>query len=488
MHDLFALPEIVAAILTTDTLEHSLLRSCLYVNRLFSHEATRNLWDRCGSGFPVNTFRNKEPTVYNLANIASVDVSRAQYYANCIRELRFIRGAEDWPRINEGEQWHKNLLTVHFPILESFTSDGSTSISSGLEMLKTTEPFYDFRPSACSGLFWHVLRCSPKVKIIDLALDEPENFEAIKEEAIKFIESAPALSSLSLTYFYHEGSEFPNQFWPPDVLRSLAELPVFRKLKGQNLSESLLQDLPEGSFPALKELATGYTGSVDMLPPLFPHLSVLKLELAKPVRGALAVLADLSSLTCLDLTFAEGSTVSGPELIALAYRCPRLTTLNLPSAAVLMMDDPCPRGEFINDTTIEEFARALPDLQTFSFGLEDRSTLTHQAIISLARHCPGLGYFHIAADVCMPDLIEGLMKIGEAPLPDMNFMCFYLPEDADHTYDNARELAEELVVRLAPGLFEFEINEGSESDIEMQDLAEVILSNHELRESLRNRR
>jgi hypothetical protein len=137
-----------------------------------------------------------------------------------------------------------------------------------------------------------------------------------------------------------------------------------------------------------------------------------------------------------------------------------------------MMEDPCPRGEDINDATIEAFASALPNLDTFSIGLEDHSALTHQAIISLARHCPQLGYFHITADVCIPDLIEGLKKIGDAPLGSMTHMRFYLPEDVKHTYEDITGLAEQFVRKLAPGLCEFQIIDGSESDEQFWNLAD----------------
>jgi hypothetical protein len=475
MHDLFSIPEMVAAILMTDTVEHALLQSCLQVNRLFSHEATRILWKRCGTEFPTTSWRQNEPAAHTLANIAACDVSRAQYYANCIRELRFVRGQEDWPKITEGEQWHDHLLNLHFPILESFTSDGCTKDDSELDALKTTTPFYDFHSPERVGLFWHVLKSSPNLKSIDLALDEPDFFESVEKEAVEFIKSTPALASLSLSFVYRDGKDFPNNIWQPGILRALAALPMFRKLQGQNLNPKFLQNLPAGSFPALTELATGYAGSTAILPSLFPHLSVLELELSEPMNKGLGRLADLSCLTYLDLTFAEDSTFSGPDLIALAHGCPRLTTVNLPSTSVLKMEDPCPRGEGINDATIDAFARSLPNLNNFCIGLEDRSALTHQAIISLARHCPELSYFHITADVFMPDLIEGLKAVGDVPLQSMAFMRFYLPEDVEYTYENTSELAEQLVRRLAPGLCEFQLINGSASDIELQDLVEGLI-------------
>jgi len=481
MHDLLGIPEMVAAFLQANTVEHALLRNCLYVNRLFSHEASRILWNRCGSGFPVSYSRNKEPTVHALANIAARNVPRAQYHANCIRELRFVRSQEDWLKTTDGEQWHDCLLNIHFPILESFASDGRTMDDSELDVLKTTGPFYDFQAAEHVGLFWHILRSSPKLKTIHLAMDELHSFETVQEEVVKFIKSTPALTSLTLTLNYRDHEEFPHNIWPPGVLSSLAELPVFSKLQGQILSANALQNLPEGSFPSLRELVTGYVGSIDVLPSLFPYLSVLRLELFNTIDGGLGRLADLSCLTNLDLTFFEGSSFSGPDLIELAHGCPHLTTVTLPSTSVLMMDDPCPWGKDIDDTTVEKFARALPKLSTFSFGLENRSALTHQAIISLARHCPELGYFHITADVSIPDLLKDLMKLVDAPLRSMHFMRFYLPENVGHTYENIKELADQLAYVLAPDLCEFQISDGSDSDIEFQDLVEGCLSPPSLR-------
>jgi hypothetical protein len=172
-----------------------------------------------------------------------------------------------------------------------------------------------------------------------------------------------------------------------------------------------------------------------------------------------------------DLTYATGSSISEPDLLALAHGCPNLKTVNLPAASELMAGEPCPRGECIDDITIDKFARALPKIETFSFGLGNCSVLTHQAVISLARYCPELGYFHITANISIPDLIQGLEEVSKeisaAPLPSVTFIGFYLIEDIPHTYGNIASLADRLV-RLAPLLCELEITDGSEDDDEFQ--------------------
>jgi hypothetical protein len=144
------------------------------------------------------------------------------------------------------------------------------------------------------------------------------------------------------------------------------------------------------------------------------------------------------------------------------------------------MGKPCPRGESIDDTTIDIFARALPEIEIFTFGLKNRSALTHQAVISLARHCPELCYFHITANISIPDLIQGLEEVGKEieapPLPSVVFMSYYHDENIQHIYGNIHSLAYQLA-RLAPQLCEFAITDGSEDDEEFQlQFQSVILS------------
>ena len=144
-------------------------------------------------------------------------------------------------------------------------------------------------------------------------------------------------------------------------------------------------------------------------------------------------------LTCSrELTFVEGSIISGPDLLALAHGCPKLRTIELPGSFEIIRMKPCPRGESIDDTTIDIFARALPKIQTFTFGLE--TALTHRAVISLARHCPELYYFHIMANISIPDLIQGLEEVEKeieaALLISVEIMKYYHDENIQHIYGN----------------------------------------------------
>jgi hypothetical protein len=277
MHRLFSITEIVAIILTTDRSGIVLLRSCLRVNRLFSHEAVRILWHRCRVGIPFSYFR--APTVLDLAKLAARDVSRAQYYANCIHELQFICSDEYW--LQPGGQWYNSLLNLRFPALESFTA-GSYWIDDEFNKF-----LFEWLEQS-----WRI-KSSPNLKALHLVLNESYSFEGI-EEAIWFINYTPILSSLSVSHSFDP--------WPLADLKSLAALPALRKLQGKNLSAELLKDLPKG-FPVLEELVTTYVGSLDIIPSLFPHLSVLTLEFSQPILEGLSPLADLSFMTSLYYVF-----------------------------------------------------------------------------------------------------------------------------------------------------------------------------------------
>jgi hypothetical protein len=479
MHELFTIPEIVTAILLTDTFEHRMLQNCLLVSRLFSHEATRVLWARCGTSFPLSNgwLREKLPTVHDLAKITAKDTARGQYYANQIRQLRFVRDKEDW----EG-QWCDELLKLEFPLLEAFTSDSCANEYPDLGPLKMKSPFYTFDSNANNELFYHILKSSPKLKALDLMMDEPVDkdepyhpFQFLEEEAIRFINATPILSSLSLPFTYRTGFEVPLNTWSPAILSALGSLPSLHKLCGQILTSASLSSLPPSSFPALRELDVKFSGPLSAIPTAFPHLSLLKLELQDPSTSGLGSLGALGKLEMLDITFAENeeNSFSASDLLAIAHGCPRLHTLNIPSNVTLMMENPCPVVDDISDSTIEELASALPNLQQLCIGIENRDALTHSAIISLANHCPALSYFSITADVNMRSLISGLKELGEKPLSEMSFMRLYPPEDSELVYDDLPGLAQEFW-ELAPGLNEFSISDG-ESGRELGEMVEKLI-------------
>jgi hypothetical protein len=280
MHRLFSITEMVAIILETDSSDTALLRSCLQVNRLFSHEAVRILWRRCGAGFP-DALLGKEPTVRDLAKLAAHDVSRAQYYADCIWELRFVCSEDDWPW-KEDEQLYRFLMKLRFPALQSFTV-GSDEIDD----LDSAHAFNGFLHEWLE-LSWR-MEDSPNLKALHLVLNNAYSFEGA-EKAVWFTKFAPILLSFSVDHSF--------DIWLPTVLKSLAALPALRKLRGKKLNAELLKDLPEG-FPVLKELDSKYAGPLEIIPAWFPHLSVLTLELSEPNLQGLGKLADLSVLTSM---------------------------------------------------------------------------------------------------------------------------------------------------------------------------------------------
>lgn len=185
MHRLFSITEMVTAILTIDGSGNALLRSCLQVNRLFSHEAVRILWHRCGTGFPV-THLERDPTLLDLVKLAAHDVSRAQYYANCIHELRFVCSKKDWSWQYEEAQ-NRSLTSLRFPALKSITVEKSEIDALSELLLKWLQ------------VSWR-MKNSPNLKALHLDLDNSYPFEGV-EKAFWFIKFAPLFSSDLLSNF-----------------------------------------------------------------------------------------------------------------------------------------------------------------------------------------------------------------------------------------------------------------------------------------------
>lgn len=472
MHQIFSIPELVGGILSAPTADHKTICASLRVNRFFSDCAARILWSRCG-GVPASA-DDKLPKVLDLASIASKDVQRAQYYANFIRELRFVDGCEEWNK----EQWQSHLRDLKFPSLEHFLDDGSTTKNLRLIVSEPVErPPHDARPPNTqkqAGLFWHVLNNSPRMKTVDLSIFQPHKWNLMQEAAIKLITSTPALTKFRLKPWAH-GSFQPaesEKFWPLDVLSSLTTLSDFTTLKGGKLSEKLLSQISSPLFSKLQVLETGYTGALSPLPSLFPHLEELRLEFQDVISGGLSPIASLSSLTKLTLEFSllGESTVLGSDLLAIARGCPNLAVFRIPASSTLMNDEPCPQGSDISDETIEDLSRLLPGLKTFCLGIDDRSALTHKSVLSLAQNCRELAYLYITADVNLEAMVHGLEPTGETPLQNLKFMRLF--NITEFEFEGGEDLAQRFA-RMAPQLLEFSIDPGEGAgDIEFRECIE----------------
>lgn len=259
-----------------------------------------------------------------------------------------------------------------------------------------------------------------------------------EEKAITFIKSTSTLTHLS----FHVGNGHRG-LSSLDAINSLAALPALRSLKGMEFTADFLQDLPDNSFLAMSELVGGYIGSLAKLPSLFPHLSDLRLRLSDRVDGQLGAIGALSNLTRLEFDFAESSTIQAAELVAIARGCPQLKTVLLLPAGSIPLESPCLRGIGIDDTIIEQLARALPNLRSLDLLVAGLPALTYQAVIFLAHHCPSLSHILITADLLMSDLIEGFMEVGDTPLPNLEVLGLVLHQEIDiHGYKTAGELCD----------------------------------------------
>ena len=86
MHHALLLPEIVATILRTESTSPSLLHTCVFINKIFSFEACRILWEGCGARYNSATTGHVTPKIKHLARHYT---QRAQFYTNFIHILMF---------------------------------------------------------------------------------------------------------------------------------------------------------------------------------------------------------------------------------------------------------------------------------------------------------------------------------------------------------------------------------------------------------------
>lgn len=88
-------------------------------------------------------------------------------------------------------------------------------------------------------------------------------------------------------------------------------------------------------------------------------------------------------------------------------------------------------------------------------------------------------YCHIAADIFIPELVEGLEDVsrkelsGKPPLPSITIVGLYFDNTKSHAYSEIDSLARRFV-KLAPDLCGLSVTAGSEDDFKFKAEAELL--------------
>ncbi|KAK8104320.1 uncharacterized protein PG998_011353 [Apiospora kogelbergensis] len=382
MHHALLLPEIVAAIIKSDSSEPGYLHTCLLVNRLFSEEARRLLWYGCGSRYNSATAGHVTPGIRQLAEISQHSRQRAQIYANFVNILNFAEPRESWPYGDEA-QWHHDLACLQYPQLQEvsfFPSKEAASLNKGDVVVRYAQPslchFELFAGSELSDAFLDELRTNcPKLQHLELS---SSGYNTTTPDALlRFLTTFDSLTSLTMQI------EVAQDLWTREAFRVVGQYANLEFLNISLVHDAWIQG-EETLFPAMKHLYTSIsTSGLGLLSHHMPNLSTLHAKLLHPCNS-MEALASYPRLKDLKVTLSEVTRFTGADLLLIAENCPELQSIEVGH------DGPRPSAEGLDDSMMESIARNIPNIQEFKLQKVDTEALTLESIKSLGRHCPKL--------------------------------------------------------------------------------------------------
>ncbi|KAF2996294.1 hypothetical protein E8E13_005396 [Curvularia kusanoi] len=386
MHRALLLPEIVTAIVRAGKTEPGLLYSCLFVNKLFSHEACRILWKGCYGIFGVSHVTPKISDLGNMVLRADIGLERAQVYANFIRILVF---QEDEFTSEDDAQWHPQLCQLQFPLLEDLNiwkTKSAEQMNTERTILHYAHPgLRDLRVDASGPLSDHFLdelgRLSPRLQQLDIDF---KNVTISKEGLARFLGRMPSLESIHVAAL--------EKSWSTDAFVAVAKYERLKLLHIPAVPDSWFDDTRLSSvpdpFPVLKYLyCLGMTdkglrylhASCSGLEAL--HLYNSQMNVAELILPAAAQFSRLTKFRYLPGPLA---CITGQDLVGLARGCTSLVSLSIGQDEM-----PYPTSTGIDDSIWYSLAEALPSVEELILYYKS----THypnlaSILLALTQHCP----------------------------------------------------------------------------------------------------
>lgn len=479
MHRALRLPEIVNSILLSEASSPGFLHTCLSVNKLFSFETCRILWNWCGSTLEGAPAGNPRPQVRYLVKIIAADVQRAQNYASFIHRLSFSIEGEDY---DSEARWHPQLAQLRFPaleevlFLEAFSSSYMNTedaishyMQPGLREFTLYEG-YDLSDSFLESLSQ---RC-PSLQNLLLKTVGPNTISS--ETLVCYLERAPALKSLDISNGF-EAIWSSRAFQLTSTYLHL-EVLVLPRIEDDWIQAVLHNKPPSGVFPALTYLCTGVSDhSAARLAELMPNLRHLILSSAESSfstsgetpstrpQTLLSAAANFSQLEELDLKLGLESSVSGNELLLLAQSCSNLQTLSIST--------PCTTG--ITDDLIDTLARSMRSVVHFTLLSHNAVPLTFKSLHSLSQHCKNLEGLEIS---CSPSWDKHATSDSSVRFEHL-WKLKLVPHGAheQRLMDNLQSLQKlaDCITALVPKLENFQIEDPNEAEEALVETVDSIL-------------
>ncbi|KAK7961871.1 uncharacterized protein PG986_002696 [Apiospora aurea] len=443
MHRAFLLPEIVAAIVKSESGEPGYLYTCLLVNRQFYQEACRILWHGCGSSYNSATAGHVTPGIRQLAEISQRSRQRAQLYANFVNILYFAEPEDTWPYENEAA-WHGDLACLQYPQLQEVVfepTDDAASLNTGDTIISYAQPsLHTFRLCRGSALSDGVLDdlCTRCPQLQHLELSSSAN-NITQDGLLRFLRTFNSLESLKL------GAGFEG-LWSEETFRAVGLNKNLELLHISTIEDGWLQG-DEIMFPALKHLASRIsTRGLGLLSRHVPNLTWIHATVLSPCTSIEAFI-DYPRLKDLVVEFEDGGSFMGNDLLLIAESCPDLQLFEVCDEGA------CPQIEGLDDPMMEKIASSLPKIKEFKLAKVDTGArpLTLQSIKSLGAYCPNLKELVLSSISIDWDEGDGIISdtIWSMDLDLHSGHTLLWPDDYDEDEDDGAHVSKQQIAEMA---------------------------------------
>jgi hypothetical protein len=435
MHRALLLPEIVAAILANGATIHRLLYRALTVNKLFSSEAARLLWYRCGERSGVNLGDYNALGIRHFIPIVKRDIGRAQYYANLVRVLSFSNEGDHYegtyitafhcfnalsqlkfPNLEEAI-----ILTIEYDILRYIPKLRSLHVQMFKEAPKT---WFDDH----TALFSNLKRL--KLNLYDRDSIPPETLHRLLER------------TQSLEDLYILPSK---RYWSPESFLVVSRYPNLRYLSCPVI-ESYWIDLSTSGFVALESLHTAI--SLEALEHFHRQVpQLVSLTVTATSKHLITCAANFTMLRHLSITVTDYHD-HGKELVHLSQRCSHLVTLVIHGIRPLGAHD-----SDLSDQVMESVAGRLPDLEEVKIHYDstENTPLTMASMLSFAKHCPRLRKLQTFMNLTWHNLVHDI-PAGTVVSSSLESMGLFLGRFHMTTPEYEDTIGEEKVKSVAKSL------------------------------------
>lgn len=446
------------------------LYNCAQINKLFSSEAIRVLWQGCG---------NSTPGIRHLAQIAQQDQARAQIYANNVSYLGFglFEDGEGYGTVTFDTAYLDVLSSLSYPELESVMIYG---IGEEIEdrliecYLQPKLESFTLQGECCGHLedfLDTVTRRCPSIKNVDF-----ECKGTLTVRVGNFLETHPQLNSFSLP---------PAQsVWSQKDFEPIGRMAALRRLGIPYIEVSWLDGIQAG-WPELDQLRTTLSSqTIERLTQLAPGMGIvaLKLRSSPSSSDAFIKLSQFTQLGSLEVQLMHTdapteSSINAQDLVSLARDCPKLFRFDISGES----NHSAIHG--LSDLLIEDLARNLPEVSDFCLDVDGTSAITFKAVCSLAKYCQNLWQAKFSCGIdWMQDLEADLPSGVKFKLAGLELVLrgersqLGLWTNADR--EKLSQFAQKFV-RLAPELSWVELFGGNDADEYVKMVLEECINKRE---------